>query len=325
MKAAWYSRSGAASDVLQVGDLPDPVPAAGEVRVKLVTSGVNPSDVKARLGRTPPSPHVVPHSDGAGVIDQVGAGVSTERIGQRVWLWNAQWDRAMGTACEYVALPEQQAVVLPEGVDFETAACFGIPGMTAMHAIQRTGELADQTVLVTGAGNAVGHYVTQLARARGARVIGTVGSPARAANALGAGANELVNYKTENVPERILALTHGQGVDAIIDMDFASTSRWLNQGILKPHGRYVCYGSSDTSQLSVDYRSVLWRCTELYFFLVYALSPQDRARAIEEWTVLQQQGAIKTTVSAVYGLDGVVRAHEAVESGAAVGNVILRL
>lgn len=325
MKAAWYSSCGAASDVLQLGELADPVPTAGEVRIKLVTSGVNPSDVKTRLGRMPPWPYVVPHSDGAGVVDQVGEGVSASRLGQRVWLWNAQWNRPMGTACEYIALPEQQAVQLPDGVGFEAAACFGIPGMTAMHAIQRAGELVGRTVLVTGAGNAVGHYVAQLARAKGARVIGTVGSPARAANAWRAGVTELVNYKTEDVPERVLSWTQGQGVDVVIDMDFASTSRWLTQGVLKSHGRYVCYGSSDTLQLNMDYRSVLWRCTELYFFLVYALSAQDRNHAIQEWTMFLRQNAPQTTVAGVFDLQDIVRAHKAIESGEAVGNVVVRL
>ncbi|UUZ74987.1 alcohol dehydrogenase catalytic domain-containing protein [Polaromonas sp. P1(28)-13] len=169
MKAAWYSRNGEARDVLQVGELPDPQPGPGEVRVRLATSGVNPSDVKSRRGRPLSNERVVPHSDGAGVVDAVGAGVSASRIGERVWIWNGQWQRSMGTACEAIALPEAQAVELPEGTSFDAGACLGIPALTAVQAVHLAGPLAGRDVLITGAGNAVGHYVTQLATQAGAR------------------------------------------------------------------------------------------------------------------------------------------------------------
>ncbi|UUZ67322.1 alcohol dehydrogenase catalytic domain-containing protein [Polaromonas sp. P2-4] len=185
MKAAWYSRNGEARDVLQVGELPDPQPGPGEVRVRLATSGVNPSDVKSRRGRPLSNERVVPHSDGAGVVDAVGAGVSASRIGERVWIWNGQWQRSMGTACEAIALPEAQAVELPKGTSFDAGACLGIPALTAVQAVHLAGPLAGRDVLITGAGNAVGHYVTQLATQAGARVIGTVGSEAKAVHARG--------------------------------------------------------------------------------------------------------------------------------------------
>lgn len=325
MKAAWYCQNGRAVDVLQYGELPDPMPAPGEVRVRLVTSGVNPSDVKTRLLRPPEGKRVVPHSDGAGVIDRVGEGVSRERLGQHVWIWNGQWNRSMGTACQYIALPQAQAVPLPPGIGFEAAACFGIPGMTAMHAIQRCGPLEGQTVLVTGAGNAVGQYLTQLAAGQGATVLGTVGAPAREQAALRAGAHHVLRYKTEVVPQRVKACTQNQGVDVLIDMDFASTAPWLAEGILKPHGRYVCYGSSDVSTLQMDYRSVLWRCTQLYFFLVYALSPDDRALAIQAWTALLERHALRTTIAQTFSLSEIALAHAAVETGQAVGNVVIQL
>src|SRR3954447_4860022 len=118
MKAAWYSQNGEARDVLVVGDLPTPEPAAGEVRVRLHSSGVNPSDVKSRRNRPVTAERIVPHSDGAGIIDKVGSGVPSSRIGERVWIWNGQWQRPLGTAAEFIALPSEQAVLLPENTDF---------------------------------------------------------------------------------------------------------------------------------------------------------------------------------------------------------------
>lgn len=137
MHAAFYERNGPAREVLTLGEIDTPRPGPGEVRVKLATSGVNPSDVKARSGATRKIayPRVIPHSDGAGEIDMVGDGVSPSRLGERVWLWNAQWERAFGSCAEYVALPSRQAVRLPANASFEVGACLGIPAMTAYHAV----------------------------------------------------------------------------------------------------------------------------------------------------------------------------------------------
>jgi NADPH2:quinone reductase len=136
MKAAWYTRNGEARDVMMVGEQPTPLPKTGEVRVKLAMSGINPSDVKSRRSRPVPGQLCIPHSDGSGVIDMVGPGVAAERVGQRVWTWNAQWQRPFGTCAEYVALPEEQAVVLPDSTSFEAGACLGIPALTAFRAVQ---------------------------------------------------------------------------------------------------------------------------------------------------------------------------------------------
>ena len=170
MRAAWYTKNGEARAVLMVGELPTPAPAPGEVRVKLATSNVNPSDVKSRSGRPLGAGRIVPHSDGAGIIDAVGEGVSPSRVGERVWIWNGQWQRPMGTAAEYIALPEQQAVLLPNSIDFAAGACLGIPAMTAFQAVQLLGDIAGKTVLVIGASSAVGNYAAQLAIMGGAEL-----------------------------------------------------------------------------------------------------------------------------------------------------------
>src|SRR5262245_58635122 len=121
MQAVYYERNGTAREVLKVDEIPTPYPGPGEVHVKLVASGVNPSDVKSRQGSTRKIafPRVVPHSDGAGIIDEVGDGVPKTRVGERVWVWNGQWKRAFGTAAEFVALPAAQAVKLPDSTGFE--------------------------------------------------------------------------------------------------------------------------------------------------------------------------------------------------------------
>lgn len=325
MKVAWYNRNGEARDVLRVEEWPDPHPAAGEVRVRVATSGVNPSDVKSRRGRKPAWDRIVPHSDGAGVIDAVGAGVPEARVGERVWLWNGQWQRPFGTAADYIVLPQAQAVPLPDGVSFEAGACFGIPALTALQALRLAGDVAGRDVLVTGAGNAVGHYVTQLAARKGARVIATAGHPMRQSHAWAAGAQEVLDYKHGGLAEQIRALTRGQGVDMIIDMDLSSTAALLSQGALKAHGHLVCYGSNQAAQVPLDFRSLLWGSLNLSFFLVYDLLPRDREATIAELEALLKLGGLQHAIGARFPLAQIAEAHEAVEGGKVVGNVVVTL
>ena len=202
MRAAFYHENGAARDVLQVGEVETPTPGAGEVLVRIKASGVNPSDVKSRQGgpgRALAFPQIVPHSDGAGIIEQVGKGVDKARAGERVWIWNGQWKRPFGTAAEYIAVPAAQAVPLPDGVDFEAGACFGIPALTAQHAVTIGGSVAGQRVLITGGAGAVGHYAIQFAKMKGAEVITTISTPQKAEHARAAGADHVINYKTQDV------------------------------------------------------------------------------------------------------------------------------
>ena len=182
MRAAYYERNGTAREVLKLGEVETPRPGPGEVRVRLATSGVNPSDVKARSGATRKIayPRVIPHSDGARRNRHGGRRRSAARIGERVWIWNAQWLRPFGTCAEYVALPSEQAVRLPANTSFEAGACLGIPAMTAYHAIAVSGAAPGVTLLVAGGAGGVGHYAVQFAKAAGATVITTISSPAKA-------------------------------------------------------------------------------------------------------------------------------------------------
>ncbi len=323
MKAAWYESNGGAAEVMVVGDMPTPEPAAGEVRVRLHASGVNPSDVKSRMARPLGGPRIIPNSDGAGVIDAVGEGVAATRMGERVWTWNAQWQRPFGTSAQFVCLPSAQAVHLPNNVSFEAGACMGIPGLTALQAMRLAGDMRGKQVLVTGASSAVGHYITQMLTQAGAQVIGTVGNPAKADHAQAAGAAHCILYKTEDVVARVKALTDGQGVDAVIDMDFSTTAGWLAQGLVKHHGQVICYGSNPPPDISISFRPLLFASIGLKFFLVYDLTPADRQACLAQLSEMLTQGQLTHTIGAVFALEHVVQAHQTVEAGQTIGNVVL--
>ncbi len=326
MQAAWYTRNGEAQDVMEWGELPTPSPQAGEVLVRLATSGVNPSDVKSRRARPVTDPLIVPHSDGAGVIEAVGAGVSAARVGERVWLWNGQWQRPMGTCAQYIALPQAQAVVLPAHTDMAAGACMGIPGLTAVQAVilaeRLAGDLRGQTVLVTGASSAVGHYITQMVTLAGGRAIGTVGSETKAAHARAAGLQEAIFYKTESVPDRVKALTQGRGADVIIDMDFSTTAAWASQGALAAHGQVVCYGSN-ALEVALPFRPWLYQSLGVKFFLVYDLMPTERQHAVARLQQLLENQQLQHSIGARFALDQVALAHRTVEAGQTVGNVVI--
>ncbi len=324
MKAVWYEKNGAARDVLVVGEMEKPEPGPGEVLVRLAASGVNPSDVKSRAGRPLVAPRIVPHSDGAGVIEAVGEGVAPSRAGERVWIWNGQWKRPFGTAAEFIALPHNQAVPLPDTIDFSVGACLGIPALTALRAIDLHGAVAGRTLLVTGAANAVGHYAVQIAKRRGARVIGTA-SAARRDHALDAGADAVIDYRTEDVAARMQELTDGRGADGIVDMDLSSTAALLPHGVLAAHGKLVCYGSNLAAEIPVSFPAMLWNSLTLQVFVVYELPADVRRRIIGELTRMLAAGELRHAIGATFTLEETADAHEAVESGDTQGNVVLSI
>jgi len=327
MKAAYYEQTGPAARVLVVGDLPDPQPAADEVRVRLEWSGVNPSDVKARSGaRGPgmPFPRVIPHSDGMGVIDAVGTAVDPARIGQRVWVWNAAWGRPNGTAASLVVLPQQQAVALPDCVPDEVGACLGIPALTAAHAVLTEGGVAGQRVLVAGGAGAVGHYAVQFARLLGARqVIATVSSLAKAELARTAGADLAIDYRSENVAERVREATGGAGVDRVIEVDIAANAV-IDTEVIRSGGMWVVYGSG-ARQFSLPFFPMISRNILVRFFIVYHLSASDRQRANEVLDDLLRRGLLRHNIAARLPLASIAQAHELVEAGSVVGNVVVSI
>jgi len=327
MLAAYYTRIGPANEVLQLGEMPTPHPAAGEVRVKVRWSGVNPSDVKMRLGSRGPVPSqtsIIPHSDGMGEIDAVGAGVDPSRRGERVWIWNAAWGRPHGTAAQYVVLPQAQAVKMPDSVPDEAGACFGIPALTALHAVLTDGAIAGQRVLVAGGAGAVGHYAIQFARLLGARqVITTVSSDAKAQVARAAGASDVVNYKTDHAAQEIRDLTQGEGVDRIIEVNIAANAH-LNLEVMRPGGLWVVYGSG-TPEFSLPFTKMISRDVLARFFIVYSLFENERATAHRLLEASLAKGELIHQIGARMPLAQIADAHRAVETGAVIGNVVLQI
>ncbi len=325
MQAAFYESTGAAHEVLHVGAIERPEPGPGEVRVRVVCSGVNPSDVKSRAGlrsKQLPFPRIVPHSDGAGVVDAVGQCVTSVRPGERVWLWNAAWKRAWGTAAEYVVLPAAQAVPLPEAASFEAGACLGIPALTAYHAAAVDGGVAGKTVLVAGGAGAVGHYAIQCARLLGARlVLATVSGPAKAQLARQAGADLAIDYRSEDVAARVRAASGGQGVDRVIEVDIAANSA-LDLQLLKQSGDLVVYGSG-AGEFHLPFFPLIVQHVRLRFFIVYELAAVDREQAQSHLGAWLRRGELRHNVAAHFPLTQIADAHELVESGRAVGNVVV--
>jgi NADPH:quinone reductase len=315
MRAAYYERNGTAREVLQIGE--------SEVRVKLATSGVNPSDVKSRLGTTRKIafPRVVPHSDGAGVIDEVGTGVPKSRIRERVWVWNGQWKRAFGTAAEFIVLPSSHAVPLPASVAFEAGACLGIPAMTAIHAVILANASPDTTLLVSGGAGAVSQYVIQFAKIKKAKVIATVSSSEKADLAREAGADQIVDYKKESVGERVLEITGKRGVDAVIELDLTANAK-LIPAVLRPKGTVVVYGTGPEAVLPAAF--CLVNSIRLQFFLVYELDANKRERAIAGINDALKNGMLINRIARpTFSLAETAAAHEAVERGS-IGNVVLQ-
>jgi NADPH2:quinone reductase len=326
MTAAWYTRNGAASEVLQVGLMDTPRPGAGEVLVRLKCSGVNPSDWKVRKGgqgRVLEYPLVIPHSDGAGVIVAAGQGVDTARVGERVWLWNAQWKRPYGTAAQYISIAASQAMLMPAGLSYEEGACLGIPAITALQAVELARLKPGSTVLIQGGAGSVGYYAIQMAKLKGAKVITTVSSDAKAAHAAQAGADHVINYRTQNVAHEVRAITGGRLVDAIVEVDF-TTNAASYPGLLRPSGRVVVYGMNRT-QAELGTFWFMRNQISLEFVFVYELSEQDRTDRLAQLQGLLSDGALDHCVAAVLDLGDVARAHDLVEQGEVMGNVVLAI
>jgi len=322
VKAAWYERNGRASEVLTIGEMPDPKPGPGEVRVRMATSGLNPSDVKKRAGaggQVIEYPRVIPDSDGAGVVDAFGSETGKGLLGKRVWVWNAQHGRALGTCAEYCCLPEAQVSPLPDGVDFAAGACMGIPAMTAHQAVFSDGDVKGKSILVTGGAGAVGHYAIQLAKWGGARVVATVSSDAKAKLAKEAGADLVINYRSEDVAQKALEFSPG-GVDRVIEVDFG-TNLPTNIKVLKTNGTIASYASMGNPEPKIPFYAMMRRGIAIDLVLVYIMKPEERARAIRDLGMVMK--GMKHNVARRFKLDELVAAHELQEGGTVVGNIVI--
>lgn len=324
MKAVWYEATGPAQKVLTLGEMNRPIAGPGEVLVRLHASGVNPSDVKSRAGlRGPlPFPRVIPHSDGSGIIESAGDGVDQARIGERVWTWNAAWRRPFGTCAEYVTLPADQAVWLPENVSFEEGACLGIPASTAFYGVHADGDVSGQTILVTGGAGAVGHYAIQFAKLGGAKVITTVSSDAKASHARTAGADHVINYRTEPVGETIRALTGGNGVDRVVEVEFGGNLSDIAP-ILKDGAIVATYGSMAAPNPAIPFYDLMFKNVTLRMYLVYLLSDAARRLTLNGLTKALESGHVSHAIARKFALENTAAAHETVEAASELGNIVV--
>ena len=326
MKAVWYEHIGAADDVLMHGNIDDPEVSDGEVLVRLRTSGINPSDVKTRAGARGELqfPRIIPHSDGAGNIEAVGHGVDTNRIGERVWVWNGAFGRAFGTCAEYISLPANQAVKMPGNSTFEAGACMGIPASTAYHGVFSGGSVNNKTLLVTGGAGAVGHYAIQLAKWDGAKVIATVSGSEKGLAAKEAGADLVVNYKTDDVVQSVNDFTSGEGVDRIVEVEFGGNLS-VSKQVIKTNGVIAAYGSVAVGNPELPFYNLMFKNAVLKMYLIYIVPGEARTNIINGLTKALSENALVHQIAKSFDLAETIEAHKTVEAGKLIGNTIINL
>lgn len=333
MRAIVYTEPGG-SEVLRLVERPVPEPGPGEVRVRVAVSGVNPTDWKARSRGPLPFPEIVPNQDGAGTIDAVGDGVPESRIGERVWVWEAAWERANGTAQEAVVVPSRQAVALPDGASFDVGASLGIPALTAHLCltagddrphILAPGALAGRIVLVAGGAGAVGHASIQLARWAGACVLATVSTEEKAALARAAGADHVVSYRDSTAGDEIRDLAPA-GVDLVVEVAPAVNAA-LTASVLAPGGTVAVYATDGGHEALLPAWPLMQRNARYRFVLVYTVPDAVKDRAVADVTAAVAGGALPVGDDAGlplhrFPLERSADAHAAVEAHA-VGKVLI--
>jgi NADPH2:quinone reductase len=325
MKAAWYEKFGSAADCLVLGEQPQPEAGAGEVLVKVMTTGVNPSDVKKRAGAFPnllDDGLVIPHSDGAGVIAAVGAGVSADRIGERVWIYQAQYGRRFGSAAEYVALPQNLAAPLPAVASFEVGACLGIPAMTAHRCVFADGDVAGQTLLITGGAGRVGYYAIQWARAAGARVIATASNAKDRVLCLQLGAHAVCNHREANWGWEVQASNAGEKVDRVIDVEFGANLPQVLECI-GTGGTIATYASTQVREPQLPFLQMMFMDLTIRMVIVYAMPEAAKQHAITDINAALEAGSLQHRIAHSLAFTEMARAHELIEAGGFGGCVVV--
>jgi len=322
MKAAWYEKQGPAREVLKVGEMPDPTAATGEVRIRIAASGINPGDIKKRqnaFGYGMPYPRVIPHSDGAGHVDQVGEGVGPEWEGRSVWCYGAQSYRPFGTAAEFTVLPLEQVVPLPPNVSPEQGACLGIPGITAHRAVHVAGPVTGRTVLVQGAAGSVGLCAVRLARRAGAHVIGTVMSPSEEGIASQAGTHEVVRNDHELIA-RLKALAPG-GVDHIVEVAFGANVQ-TDIDLLKMGGSIATY-ATNVATPTLPFWLMVFKNIGVFFLGSDDFPKEAKVAAGQDLNAALEAGWPGFEIAERIPLAEIVRAHELVEHPARRGRIVV--
>ncbi len=327
MKAAWFEQFGAARDVLKVGDLPRPEPNTDEVVIALQASGVNPSDVKKRAGAFPgllDEGLVIPHSDGAGVIEAVGEGVPENRVGERVWVYQAQYGRRLGTAAQYVSINRKRAIPLPKNTSFEVGACLGIPALTAHRCVFADGPVDGQAILVTGGAGRVGHYAIQWAKQAGACVITTASSEEDAQSCLDAGASFVVNHRDADWGDEVLKANGGKEVQRVIDVEFGANLEQTLK-LLRTGGTIATYSSTRVPQPQLPFLQMMYRDLTLRMVMVYAMPETAKFEAIADLDRYLRDERLIHRVAHTVPLDETAHAHELIEQGGFRGCVVVNI
>jgi len=327
MLAGWFEKTGPAHDVITVGEMETPKPAAGEVLVRLHASGINPSDYKRRANLKVPSefPRVVPHSDGAGVIAGLGAGVSDFKVGDRVWTYNAQWARPFGTSAEYVSLPARFVRLLPSNTSFEQGACLGIPAMTAYHATHIAGSVKGKTVYVPGATGRVGAYAVQFAKWRGARVIASTGGGEKSAAIIrDLGADVVLDRKSADLAQQILKETGNRGVDHIVEVDLPGSMQF-DESILAERGAIVSFGAASAPTVAVTQTGRRARNMSLHFIFIYMLNEAGFEATCAGVTQAAAEGSLKHRIGATFPLAKLADAHHHAETTSGTGHIVVTM
>ncbi len=325
MHAAWFEDFGPASDVLKVGEFDTPVAGPGEVLVRLHTSGVNPSDVKKRAGSFPnllDDGPVIPNSDGAGVVAAVGEGVPANRVGERVWVYQAQFERRFGTAAEYIAIASERAPCLPANTDFDVGACLGIPAMTAHRCVFADGNVDGQKILITGGAGRVGHYAVQWASQAGATVIATASNKVDADACLSAGASKIVDHRDENSAQAILEATDGEPIDRIIDVEFGANLQTSIE-VIRTGGVIATYSSMQDAQPKLPFFQMMYKDMTIRFVIVYAMPESAKQFAIADIERALSNDLLQHRIARKFPLDEIVQSNEMIERGGIRGAVIL--
>ncbi|MFT6329582.1 MAG: NADPH:quinone reductase-like Zn-dependent oxidoreductase [Bermanella sp.] len=327
MKAAWFEKFGAPADTIIIGEQPKPIAGDGEVLVKLKTTGVNPSDVKKRIGAFPnllDNGHVIPHSDGAGIIEAVGKGVPESRIGERVWVYQAQYARLLGTAAEYVAIDASRAATLPSNISFEIGACLGIPAMTAHRVVSSDGSVKGQTVLVTGGAGRVGYYAIQWAKLAGAKVITTASNPVDKASCIAAGADLVVNHRDVNWGEKVQEINDGEKVDRVIDVEFGFNLPEVLKCI-RTGGVIATYGNTQIKEPKLPFFQMMFMDLTIRMTIVYAMPESAKQEAVEDIYKALSAGQLKHRVTHVLPFKQMAKSHELIEGSGLRGSVVVNI
>jgi len=327
MRAAWFESFGSAQDVLQLGDQETPRPGPGEVLIRVATSGVNPSDVKKRAGSFPnllDGGFVIPNSDGAGVIESVGEGVDKRRVGERVWIYQAQYGRRFGTAAEYVAIDSCRAPRLPDNTSFEVGACLGIPVMTAHRSVFADGDVAGQTILVTGGAGRVGHYAVQWASQAGATVIATASNDEDKAGCIAAGAAHVVNHRDAGIVAAIMTATGGELVDRIVDVEFGA-NLMTSIEVLRIGGTIATYSSTQVTEPKLPFFQMMYKDVTVRLVIVYAMPEPAKEQAIADIEKALSSDNLQHRIAHALPFEDIARSNELVEQGSIRGAVVLTI